>query len=118
MGQESNDLLSLGASAIAVVLILRLVFYFVISMKANRSNSNVDDVTQSAVFSEEHAQSIVKIEYQVNEMYSGLQVNKELQRALASIVNTQEQQTAILIQLTKLTASSQKLLGKIAGNKG
>ena len=116
MDPLNNDLIGLGASAIAVVLILRLVFDFVSNMKANKARSNVDEAAQYAGFTESHAQCLTKIEYQVNEMYSGLQVNKELQRALASIVNTQEQQTAILIQLTKLTASSQKLLEKIAGN--
>ena len=48
-------------------------------------------------------------------MFTGLQVSKELQTAIASVINMQEQQTAILNQLTELGATSQQLLEQVIG---
>jgi ADP-ribosylglycohydrolase len=100
-----NELAGLGASVIAVVLILRLVFDF---MKSRNGEENEGQIENNKGFTEAHAQCLSKIEYQVNEMHSGLQVNKDLQRALANIMETQEKQTAILESLNALIAQMER----------
>lgn len=116
MENFNNELLGLSAATVAAILILRMVFDFVQKMRTN-GKSKSEDATPYVGFDEKHALCLKKIEYQVNEIYTGLQVSKELQTAIASVINMQEQQTAILNQLTELTASSQKLLEQVVGSK-
>ena len=116
MENFNNELIGLSAAAVVVILILRMVFDFVQKMKTTaKTKGHQEEPTKYVGFGEIHAQCLSKIEYQVNEMFTGLQVSKELQTAIASVINMQEQQTAILNQLTKLSATSQQLLEQVIG---
>lgn len=115
MENFNNELVGLSAAAIVVILILRMVFDFIQKMKTNAKVKEGHEPAKYVGFGEIHAQCLSKIEYQVNEMFTGLQVSKELQTAIASIINMQEQQTAILNQLTELGATSQQLLEQVIG---
>lgn len=103
-GSSAGELVSLGAAAIATVIILNQVFAFITKMRANGKK------TEENGFTTKHAACLEQIHYQVNEMHTGLNVSKDLQRTLSAIANMQHQQTQILQELTGLTAASLKIL--------
>lgn len=100
--EASNELIGLSAAAVATVIILREVFNFISKMKTNGQLSQAKEESGYVGFTEIHAQCLNKVEYQVNEIYTGLQVNKELQQAIASVIGMQKQQTAILEKVADL----------------
>lgn len=102
----NNDLLGLGSAAVIVIVILQLVLNFLTKWKLPNSKSE----DRENGFRPRDRRCLDKIEIQVDEMHTKLEVNKELQRALSTIIYAQSTQTKILNHVTELQAQTLELI--------
>lgn len=111
----THDLLGLGTGFIVAFLILREVFSFLKNRPQSSTQDPADLFSQRDPegFSPQDRLILRTIETQVDQMHTKLEVNKELQKALAAIMDSQTTQTNILNRVTELQAQSLSLLEKL-----
>ncbi len=108
------SLLELGVATVIVILLLDRVFAFVKTQTAKngkgKSSSSCPLASQDKVRMETMA-------IQIEQIHQSLNVSKELETAINSLVNQNRRQVKILEMLTDISAQTLAVLNKLANNE-